>query len=63
VLLHARQVQQHREAGGPFDERADGGAIKAENEVALPMTRYGTVVGFSGALADENLVGDEALGA
>src|SRR5258707_15412834 len=27
------------------------------------MTRYGTVVGFSGALADENLVSDEALGA
>jgi hypothetical protein len=27
------------------------------------MTRYGTVVGFSGALADEHLVGDEALGA
>jgi hypothetical protein len=37
--------------------------IKAENEVALPMTRYGTVIGFSGALADEHLVGDEVLGA
>jgi hypothetical protein len=38
-------------------------SIKAENEVALPMARYGTVVGFSGALADDNLVSDEALGA
>src|SRR5215210_4386403 len=27
------------------------------------MTRYGTVVGFSGALADEHLVGNEAFGA
>jgi hypothetical protein len=63
VLLHARQVQQHREAGGSFDEGTVGGAIKAENEIPRPMTRYGTVVGFSGALADENLVSDEALGA
>ena len=60
VLLHARQVQQHREAGGPFDEGADGGAFKADNEVALPVAGSGSIVGFGWPLADKDFVADEA---
>jgi len=41
----------------------DGGAIEAEDEVALPMTGYGPVVRFGGSLADEDLIGDKAFGA
>jgi hypothetical protein len=63
MLCHARQVQQQREARSPFDEGADSGALEAEDEVALPMTGHGPIVGFGGSFADENLVGDEALGA
>jgi hypothetical protein len=43
VVWHARQVQQHGEAGGPFDQSAVGGALKANNEVALPVPRDGPV--------------------
>jgi len=58
-----RQVQKHGEPGGPFDESADGGAVEANDEVALPVAGYGPVVGFGRSLADEDLVADEALGA
>jgi hypothetical protein len=58
---HTRQVQQHREPRGPFDEGADGGAVEAEDEVALPVTWYGPVIGFGWPLTDEDLVVDEAL--
>jgi len=61
MLWHARQVQEHREAGGPFDESADGRAVETENEVALPVTWYSPVIGFSWSLTDEYLIGDEAL--
>src|SRR5207302_3012416 len=60
VVFHARQVEQHGEPGSPFDKGADGGAIEANDEVALPVAGYGPVVGFGWALADEDLVADEA---
>jgi hypothetical protein len=46
VIFHTRQVQQQREPGGRFDERADRGAVESEDEVALPVTRNGAVIGF-----------------
>ena len=61
MLWHARQMQEHREAGGPFDEGADGGAVATQDEVALPMTWYGTVIGFGWSLMDEDLISDEAF--
>ena len=38
--------------GGPFDERADGGAVEADDEIALPVAGDGPVVGFGWALAN-----------
>jgi len=52
VVVHARQVQRHGEPGGPFDEGADGGAVEADDEVALPVAGYGPVVGFGWSLAN-----------
>ncbi len=63
MLWHARQVQQHGEPGGPFDERADGRTVETEDEVTLPVAGYGPVVGLGWPLADEHLVADEALDA
>ena len=56
-------MQDHGESGGPFDEGADGGAVEADDEVALPVAGYGPVVGFGWPLTDEDLVADEALAA
>ena len=63
VLLHTRQVQQHGEAGGPFDKRADSGAVEADDEVALPVAGDGPVVGFGWSLADHDGIADEMLAA
>jgi hypothetical protein len=63
VLRHARQCSSIVKRVVKFDESADGGAIEAEDEVSFPMTGYGPDVRFGGSFADENLVGDEALGA
>lgn len=52
VSLHARQVQEHGEAGRAFDQRADCRAAEAENEVAFPMTRDGPVIDLCRAVAD-----------
>jgi hypothetical protein len=61
MLWHARQVQEHCEAGGPFDEGADCGAVETEDKVALPVTWYSAVSGFGWSLTDEDLIGDGAL--
>jgi hypothetical protein len=61
VALHARQVQQHREAGGPLDERPDRGAVETDDEVAFPVTRHCPVGNFCGPFTDEDLWGDELL--
>src|SRR5262249_40542365 len=63
VLWHTRQVQQHGEAGGSFNESADGGTLETKDEVALPMTRDSPILGIGWPLTDEHLVADEALSA
>ncbi len=54
-------MQQEREAAGPLHERADGGALEAENEIALPMPRHRAILHLGRTLADQNLGGDEVL--
>ena len=47
------QVQEADEPGGTLDEGADlGGLVFANDQIALPVPRYGSIVGFSRALRD-----------
>jgi hypothetical protein len=41
VAVHAGQVQQHGEPCGPLDQRADRGAVQAEDQVAFRKTERG----------------------
>ena len=59
----AAATTQHLEAGGPFDEGTDGGALETQDEVAFPVAWYGSVVGFGWPFTDEDLVADKALSA
>ena len=52
---HAGQVEQHRESGGAFDQCADRGAAKADDEVAFPVSRNRSVLGLGGPLADHDV--------
>jgi len=63
VALHARQVQQHREAGAALDQRPDRGALEAQDQVALPVAGDGTVIRLGGPLADHHVGADEPLAA
>ncbi len=56
-----RWVKQHREPRAALHQRPDSGAVRAEDEVALPVARYRSVLGLSGTLADHDLLGNEAL--
>ncbi len=49
---HARQVEQHRESGGAFDQCADRGTTKSDDQVAFPVSRNRSVLGLGGPLAD-----------
>ena len=55
VPVHRRQVQQHGEAGGALDQRADRRAVQAEDQIALPVPGHGPVLGLGGPLADQDL--------
>ena len=46
----AGQVEQHRESGGTFDQCADCGAAKSDDEVALPVSRNRSVLDLGGVL-------------
>ncbi len=63
MAAHARQAQQHHEPGRPLDERADRGAAKPEDQVALPVAGHGAILGLGGPLADHDLRPHEALAA
>src|SRR3546814_2804853 len=54
ISLHARKMQQHGEARGPFNERADRGTAKAEDEVAFPMSGDCPVFDLRWSLADHD---------
>ena len=59
--IHARQMQQNREARRSLDQRADRGTSQAQDQVTLPVTRNRPIVGFPRPLADHDLRGDEGL--
>ena len=63
AVLGRREVQQHREAGRALHQRADRGAVSPEDQIALPVTRDGPVLGLGGPLADHDLLADEVLAA
>ncbi len=56
-----RQSDEHHEATGSLDQGRDGADALAEDEIAFPMSRNGTVVGFCGSFADVDQVADLPL--
>ena len=48
-------MEQHREARGALDQRADRRTAETEDQVALPMARHGAVCGLRRARADHDL--------
>jgi hypothetical protein len=61
VPFHARQVKQHRKACRALDQRADRGAAEAQDQVAFPVTRDCSIIGFGWALGDHDVGRDEVL--
>ena len=59
----AGQVEQHRESGGTFDQCADCGAAKSDDEVALPVSRNRSVLDLVGPLPDQDFGSDKRLAA
>lgn len=55
VSRHGRKMEQHREPRCSLDQRADGRAVQADDQVSLPMAGNGTIIGFCGAPADHDL--------
>ena len=55
VVGHAGEMQQHGKAGRALDQRADGRALEAKNEIALPVSRHRAIRHLGGALADHDL--------
>ena len=55
----ARQVQQHHEPGAAFDQGADGGGVvRAEDQIAFPVSGHGPIFDLGGPLGDHQCVGD-----
>ena len=55
VAVLAWQVDQHREPGRALDQRADRGALQADEQVAFPVPGDGSVLGLGGPFADHHL--------
>ena len=55
VAWHGWKVSQHREPGGPLNQRPDRGTPKSDDQVTFPVSWHCPVVGLGGALADEDL--------
>jgi hypothetical protein len=52
VFWKRGQMQQHGEPRCSLDKRSNGGTGKAEDEVAFPVTGYGTILDDSRTLTD-----------
>jgi hypothetical protein len=63
IVIHAGQVEQHRESGRALDERADRRAAKSDDQIAFPVPRDRSVGGLRRSLADQDLGAHEALAA
>ena len=58
VTLFAWQVDEHRESSRALDDRADSGALEADQQVTLPVARHRTILDFGQAFADQRLAVD-----
>src|SRR5215467_2941112 len=63
MSFHARQVKQHRVSRVAFHQRSDRRAAEPQDEVTLPVTWNGSVVGLWMSLADHHLWSDKLLAA
>ncbi len=63
IVVHRREVQQHREPGSSLDEGADRGAAQAEDQIALPVAGHRAVLDLGGPLADQDRLAHETLAA
>lgn len=64
---HGRKMMEHREPRRPLDQRADRGAVRADDEIAFSMARPHDpgwpIGGFGKVFADHDLRRDEGLAA
>ena len=51
----AGQMQQHREARGALDQRADRRTSETEDEVSLPVPRHRSIGRFGRTLIEHDL--------
>ncbi len=58
-----RQVQQHREARRPLNQRSNRRAIQSKDEITFPVARYCAIFNAGRSLADHDLRRDERLSA
>ena len=60
ITLHARQMQQHREARRPLNQRANRRAIQAKDEVTFPVAWEQTFADLNWSLIDAGGTRNEA---
>jgi len=61
-LVAVGQRDEHREAGGPLDERGDRRLVAlADQQVALPVAGHPALVGLGRPVADVHDVGQDAV--
>ena len=56
---HWGKMKPHRDAGGPLCQCANGRAVQAQDQVALPVARDRSVISLCWPFADHDLRGDE----
>ena len=56
--IAAGDLDQHRKAGGSFDQRRDVGVVRAAEKVTFPMARHGAILGLGRPLADGDRIDD-----
>src|ERR1700683_1059495 len=54
-------MKQHRETRAALHHRSDRGAVGTEDEIALPVAGYCSVLRLGGTRADHDLLPDESL--
>jgi uncharacterized protein YqfA (UPF0365 family) len=54
----AADLDQHQVAGGPLDQRRDVRVARSREQVALPVSRHGSILDLGRPLADRDRVGD-----
>ena len=52
MLWKRRQMQQHGKARRPFHERANGGTVQTDDEIAFPVAWDSTILNHGRTFAD-----------